>query len=73
MEEQKEEIIEVVKKRVKTYPCPFCGGEKLRCNKTEIKYRGRWIKGCQGCFLSEVENPEKFNKQQLKFIPKELL
>ncbi len=46
----------------KTYVCPFCNMTRRYENKTEIRYRGQWIYGCQRCYLNSIEDPKKFDK-----------
>jgi len=55
-----------IKKAKGTYICPFCSHSRQKCNKTDIKYKGKWMSGCQGCFLDSIEDPDKFDKIKLK-------
>jgi len=38
------------------YTCSICGKERFIYDHTDVNHNGKWMKGCQKCFLDSINN-----------------
>jgi len=46
------------------YNCPICHKKRASYNKTEIFHKGKYIFGCQDCFMRSIDSPEPAPKKK---------